>query len=83
MDRSWRFRSHVAELRAQQRSWRAIFWAVWGVVTVLYCFRCERYFSVSQYACCPGCAAPDTPATLGLHEARCPGLVTRASLSHC
>jgi hypothetical protein len=52
-DLSWRPSEHLKEVLPVMRTWRAVFWHLWGVMHVLYCFACGHHFCAAFYESCP------------------------------
>ncbi|GAX75181.1 hypothetical protein CEUSTIGMA_g2625.t1 [Chlamydomonas eustigma] len=51
-DPEWRLQQHLQDLRAQQVTWRQVFWKLWSVLQVLYCHRCLQYFPACDVGTC-------------------------------
>eukprot|EP00892_Ulva_mutabilis_P008694 jgi/Ulvmu1/6197/UM028_0053.1 len=58
IDKDWKLRKHIQQLVAKGTQWRTIFWRVWSVVTVMYCFRCQHHFPAAEYYACGNGKAP-------------------------
>ncbi|KAL7297995.1 hypothetical protein TKK_0009005 [Trichogramma kaykai] len=58
-DTGWSLNEHVLKLRAELRSWRKVYWRLWGDCHFLFCRQCATCFPVSQMAWCA--YHPDNP----------------------
>lgn len=47
-DLSWNLNSLTTNLYKELKSWRNVYWRLWGMCHYLYCESCESYFPVSQ-----------------------------------
>lgn len=48
----WTAGRYLNTLRMQRRSWRDLYWHVWGLARVLDCVECGRAFPVAEFAQC-------------------------------
>ncbi|RMX59636.1 hypothetical protein pdam_00010482, partial [Pocillopora damicornis] len=42
----------ISGLRDEVKSWKEVYWRLWGAVNVLYCHRCGNYFQCSELGHC-------------------------------
>eukprot|EP00803_Ostreobium_quekettii_P002128 evm.model.scf_577EXC.2 EVM.evm.TU.scf_577EXC.2 scf_577EXC:3590-5264(+) len=50
---SWRLQQYMEDLHDKRlRTWREIYWHLWGRVVVLPCYRCNRNFPASEWLHC-------------------------------
>lgn len=47
-DNNWNFTNHVGSLYKEFRSWRKVYWRLWGEAHFLFCSFCELHFPVYQ-----------------------------------
>ncbi|XP_055606471.1 SANT and BTB domain regulator of class switch recombination isoform X2 [Uranotaenia lowii] len=52
-DPSWNITSYVASLHKELRSWRKVYWRLWGHCHFLYCAVCDSHFAIYQMLWCP------------------------------
>ena len=45
-DHSFNLNDFIRSLRAELKSWRRVFWRLWGMVHPLYCSLCSSHFPV-------------------------------------
>ncbi|XP_053675983.1 SANT and BTB domain regulator of class switch recombination [Anopheles nili] len=62
-DPSWNITSYVSSLHKELRSWRKVYWRLWGHCHFLYCSICDTHFPVSQMMWCQ--YHPEQPQFLG------------------
>lgn len=62
-DPSWSITQYVASLHKELKSWRKVYWRLWGNCHFLYCASCEMHFPVCQMNWC--LYHPDQPQFLG------------------
>ncbi|KAJ8954125.1 hypothetical protein NQ318_005719, partial [Aromia moschata] len=43
-DPTWNINDHIAKLHRTLRSWRRVYWRLWGNCHFLYCVTCRRFF---------------------------------------
>ncbi|XP_058837858.1 SANT and BTB domain regulator of class switch recombination isoform X2 [Topomyia yanbarensis] len=71
-DPAWNITSYVASLHKELRSWRKVYWRLWGHCHFLYCAICDTHFAVYQMLWCQ--YHPEQPQFLGpAAEGRVPG----------
>ncbi|XP_058466941.1 SANT and BTB domain regulator of class switch recombination [Malaya genurostris] len=71
-DPAWNITSYVASLHKELRSWRKVYWRLWGHCHFLYCAVCDSHFAVYQMLWCQ--YHPEQPQFLGpAAEGRVPG----------
>lgn len=51
-DHSWDVNEYLLSLREKVKSWRDVYWRLWGAVNVLHCYRCGQYFSCNELGHC-------------------------------
>ncbi|XP_054012565.1 SANT and BTB domain regulator of class switch recombination [Hylaeus anthracinus] len=53
-DLSWSLDDYIITLRTELRSWRKVYWRLWGDCHYLFCTQCNIYFSINQidWCCC-------------------------------
>lgn len=47
-DPMWDLNCYIAQLFKELKSWRRVYWKLWGHAHYLYCCLCEMYFPVYQ-----------------------------------
>ncbi|XP_037881137.1 uncharacterized protein KIAA1841 homolog [Glossina fuscipes] len=62
-DSSWDLSSYITQLFKEVKSWRLVYWKLWGHAHYLYCCLCETYFPVHQMCWCR--YHPESPIFLG------------------
>uniref|UniRef100_A0A182WCT7 DUF3342 domain-containing protein n=1 Tax=Anopheles minimus TaxID=112268 RepID=A0A182WCT7_9DIPT len=62
-DPSWNITNYVSSLHKELRSWRKVYWRLWGHCHFLYCSICDTHFPVSQMMWCQ--YHPEQPQFLG------------------
>jgi len=58
-DPNWNLNDYIRWLRQELKSWRHMYWRLWGDCHFLYCGACHNYFPVYQMQWC--CHHPDAP----------------------
>ncbi|XP_031331603.1 uncharacterized protein KIAA1841 homolog isoform X1 [Photinus pyralis] len=58
-DKLWDINDHIEELYKTLKTWRKIYWHVWGDAHFLYCSVCKRFFQCHQIGWCR--FHPDSP----------------------
>eukprot|EP00794_Sanderia_malayensis_P013889 gene13889-15337_t len=51
-DVSWDVNDHVINLKNQLKTWRNVFWRLWGTVNYLHCSRCDEMFPCTEFGNC-------------------------------
>ncbi|RMX59635.1 hypothetical protein pdam_00010483 [Pocillopora damicornis] len=51
-DFTWDVNDYLLGLRDEVKSWKEVYWRLWGAVNVLYCHRCGNYFQCSELGHC-------------------------------
>ncbi|XP_076384709.1 uncharacterized protein LOC117223482 isoform X2 [Megalopta genalis] len=53
-DLSWTLNDYIITLRTELRSWRKVYWRLWGDCHFLLCTQCNVYFPIHQidWCCC-------------------------------
>lgn len=71
-DINWSITNYVAQLHKELKSWRKVYWRLWGHCHFLFCTVCETHFPTYQMLWCQ--FHPDQPQFLGpITEGRTPG----------
>lgn len=47
-DSSWNFNNFISNLYKELKSWRKVYWRLWGNCHYLYCVTCESHFPLYQ-----------------------------------
>ncbi|XP_035734208.1 uncharacterized protein KIAA1841 homolog [Vespa mandarinia] len=58
-DSTWSLNEYITNLRMELRSWRKVYWRLWGDCHFLFCQYCNTYFSIHQMGWC--CYHPECP----------------------
>jgi len=58
-DPDWDLNNYIRWLRQELKSWRHMYWRLWGDCHFLYCGACRNYFPVYQMQWC--CHHPEPP----------------------
>lgn len=51
-DHTWDVNEFLLGLREEVKSWKDVYWRLWGAVNILYCHRCSNYFQCSELGHC-------------------------------
>ncbi|XP_072024179.1 SANT and BTB domain regulator of class switch recombination-like [Amphiura filiformis] len=51
-DTNWDINEFVLRIRNELKSWREVYWRLWGVVNCLTCSRCKQVFACSELGHC-------------------------------
>lgn len=51
-DLTWTLNDYVIALRSELRSWRKVYWRLWGDCHFLFCQQCNVYFPIHQIGWC-------------------------------
>ncbi|XP_043267741.1 uncharacterized protein KIAA1841 homolog isoform X2 [Venturia canescens] len=51
-DLNWTLNDYIVTLRSELRSWRKVYWRLWGDCHYIYCRECETYFPINQMDWC-------------------------------
>ncbi|XP_061940645.1 SANT and BTB domain regulator of class switch recombination isoform X2 [Apis cerana] len=51
-DLTWTLNDYIIALRTELRSWRKVYWRLWGDCHFLFCTQCNIYFPIHQYEWC-------------------------------
>ncbi|KAL9981392.1 hypothetical protein ACROYT_G010092 [Oculina patagonica] len=51
-DYTWDVNDYLLGLREQVKSWKEVYWRLWGTVNILYCHRCGNYFQCTELGHC-------------------------------
>ncbi|XP_012224607.1 SANT and BTB domain regulator of class switch recombination isoform X2 [Linepithema humile] len=68
-DLTWTLNDYVITLRSELRSWRKVYWRLWGDCHFLFCQQCNVYFPIHQIDWC--CYHPE-PAQFFVNEQQRP-----------
>lgn len=68
-DLTWTLNDYIIALRSELRSWRKVYWRLWGECHFLLCQQCNVYFSINQIGWC--CYHPE-PAQFFVNEQQRP-----------
>ncbi|XP_023022944.2 SANT and BTB domain regulator of class switch recombination isoform X1 [Leptinotarsa decemlineata] len=69
-DPSWNINAYILKLQKQLKTWRKIYWRLWGDAHFLFCVTCKRYFPSNQIGWCR--FHPDTPQFFTLDAQKAP-----------
>lgn len=62
-DLTWNFNNFISALYKELKSWRRVYWRLWGNCHYLYCATCETHFPLYKMNWC--LYHPDQPQYLG------------------
>ena len=51
-DSSWDVNDYLCELKNELKTWRDVYWRVWGVINYLSCSRCGETFPCAELGQC-------------------------------
>lgn len=68
-DLTWTLNDYIVALRSELRSWRKVYWRLWGDCHFLFCQYCNVYFPIHQLGWC--CYHPE-PAQFFVNEQQRP-----------
>ncbi|KAK9304698.1 hypothetical protein QLX08_004103 [Tetragonisca angustula] len=51
-DLTWTLNDYIVTLRMELRSWRKVYWRLWGDCHFLFCTQCNIYFPIHQFEWC-------------------------------
>ncbi|XP_060533747.1 SANT and BTB domain regulator of class switch recombination isoform X2 [Cylas formicarius] len=51
-DSSWQLNDYIVKLQKLLKTWRKVYWRLWGEGHFLFCNACKRYFPVNQIGWC-------------------------------
>lgn len=68
-DLTWTLNDYIVALRSELRSWRKVYWRLWGDCHFLFCQQCNVYFPIHQIDWC--CYHPE-PAQFFVNEQQRP-----------
>ncbi|XP_063709375.1 SANT and BTB domain regulator of class switch recombination [Culicoides brevitarsis] len=69
-DTQWNLTNYVSALHKELKSWRKVYWRLWGHCHFLYCSICEQYFPTYQMLWCQ--FHPELPQFIGPATGRYP-----------
>ncbi|CAH2016001.1 unnamed protein product [Acanthoscelides obtectus] len=52
MDLRWSLSNHIVTLRSALKSWRRVYWRLWGSAHFLFCAACRQPFPCTRHAWC-------------------------------
>ncbi|XP_049794514.1 SANT and BTB domain regulator of class switch recombination-like [Schistocerca nitens] len=67
-DSNWNLNDYVQQLRHELRTWRLVYWRLWGDCHFLRCTACTRHFPIHQVRWC--CHHPDQPQFFSMEQQR-------------
>lgn len=69
-DPTWDINQYIIKLYKKLKTWRKVYWHIWGDAHFLYCLTCKRYFLSNQIGWCR--FHPDTPQFFTLDAQKAP-----------
>ncbi|KAF7272113.1 hypothetical protein GWI33_015078 [Rhynchophorus ferrugineus] len=69
-DSSWDINEYIVKLHKTLKTWRKVYWRLWGDSHFLYCSGCKRYFQANQIGWCR--YHPDAPQFFTLDAQKAP-----------
>ncbi|CAB3992621.1 Hypothetical predicted protein, partial [Paramuricea clavata] len=51
-DMQWDINDHLVNLKEKLKTWRDVYWRLWGSSNILYCYRCRCYFPCTDFGHC-------------------------------
>ncbi|XP_044764034.1 uncharacterized protein KIAA1841 homolog isoform X2 [Coccinella septempunctata] len=69
-DPLWNINEYIEKLHKQLKSWRRVYWRLWGNAHFLYCLTCKRFFPANQLGWC--LYHPDAPQFFTLDAQKAP-----------
>ncbi|ENN71453.1 hypothetical protein YQE_11871, partial [Dendroctonus ponderosae] len=69
-DPNWLINEYIIKLHKTLKTWRKVYWRLWGDVHFLYCGICKKYFPTNQIGWCR--YHPDTPQFFTLDAQKAP-----------
>ncbi|XP_064214655.1 SANT and BTB domain regulator of class switch recombination [Tribolium castaneum] len=69
-DPSWNINDYILKLYKNLKTWRKVYWRLWGDSHFLYCLTCKRYFPAHQIGWCRH--HPDPPQYFTLDAQKAP-----------
>ena len=51
-DKSWDVNDYLIGLKSQLKTWRDVYWRVWGIINFLTCSRCGETFPCTELGHC-------------------------------
>lgn len=51
-DVSWDINDHLLNLKEKLKSWRDVYWRLWGATTIMFCHHCHCYFPCTELGHC-------------------------------
>ncbi|KAK5638995.1 hypothetical protein RI129_013290 [Pyrocoelia pectoralis] len=73
IDKLWDINDHIEELYKTLKTWRKIYWHLWGDAHFLYCSVCKRFFQCHQIGWCRFHPDPPQFFTIDAQRASLPG----------
>ncbi|KAG5897817.1 hypothetical protein JTB14_011817 [Gonioctena quinquepunctata] len=69
-DSFWNINDYIVKLQKSLKTWRKVYWRLWGDAHFLFCSTCKRYFPSNQIGWCR--FHPDTPQFFTLDAQKAP-----------
>jgi hypothetical protein len=72
LDQTWDVNDYLIELKGQLKTWRDVYWRLWGTINCAKCARCGEYFACAELGQCrfhPEHAVYDTDSGLSARSA--------------
>lgn len=69
-DSSWNINEYITKLHKSLKTWKKVYWHLWGDVHFLFCLTCKRHFPANQISWCR--YHPDTPQFFTLDAQKAP-----------
>ncbi|XP_046840893.1 SANT and BTB domain regulator of class switch recombination-like isoform X2 [Xenia sp. Carnegie-2017] len=51
-DNSWDINDYLVSLKEKLKSWRDVYWRLWGSCNILFCYQCRCYFRCTDFGHC-------------------------------
>ena len=51
-DSTWDVNDYLLDLKAQLKTWRDVYWRMWGTINTLPCSRCHEMFPCTELGHC-------------------------------
>ncbi|GLH12034.1 Uncharacterized protein GBIM_16705, partial [Gryllus bimaculatus] len=67
-DTNWNLNDYIRKLHEELKSWRAVYWRLWGDCHFLFCTTCHHYFPIHQIGWC--CYHPEQPQFFTMEHQR-------------
>lgn len=76
-DPSWNIKEYLHKLLKMLKTWRKVYWRLWGDAHFLYCTTCKKYFPAHQIGWCR--YHPDQPQFFTVEAQKAPLPIGRYS----